>query len=139
MEFSLAQSLEGYTEQYNVPFPSLKSDPASDYVNPGIGQVVNLFETIVPLTGRSIHSIQKHGDESKEEVTVLDDKSQIGAGKSSINSSIMSSFMHPIVTDSIVFPKQPKDSSKTKSIKRDSESEPQDPKRRKIEHKFHVV
>ena len=63
MEFSIARSLEGHTEEYNVPFPNLSSAPAVDQVNPGIGQIVNLFETIVPMRGQSLHAIEKKVEE----------------------------------------------------------------------------
>ena len=59
MEFSIARSLEGHSEQYNVPFPDLSSAPAVDQVNPGIAQIVNLFETIVPMRGQAFHGIEK--------------------------------------------------------------------------------
>ena len=59
MEFSLAQSLQGHSELANVPFPHLKSNPASDQVNPGLGQIVNLFDTIVPMRGYALHKIEK--------------------------------------------------------------------------------
>ena len=59
MEYSLARSLDGYSEIYNVPFPHLSADPPIDNVNPGLGQIVNLFETIVPVRGQSQHVLEK--------------------------------------------------------------------------------
>ena len=135
MEFSLAQSLDGYSEQLSVPFPHLKSDPATDHVNPGLGQIVNLYDTIVPLKGYPVHSIQKKVEES-EILQTNDEITQTGGGKTSINPALMNSFLHPIVTDSIIFPKR----EETKSKKRNqSQSDKTQRKRAKIEHKFHVV
>ena len=105
MEFSLAQSLEGYSEVKNVPFPHMKSDPAIDNVNPGLGQIVNLYDTIVPMRGHSLHSIEKKVDEQPETSSSDELKSQTGFGNTSLDSDILNSFQHPIVTDSIIFPK----------------------------------
>ena len=58
MEYSLAKSLEGHSEILHS-FPRMNSDPAADYVNPGLGQIVNLYETFVPLHGVSLHAIEK--------------------------------------------------------------------------------
>ena len=140
MEFSLAQSLEGYSEVKNVPFPHMKSDPAIDNVNPGLGQIVNLYDTIVPMRGHSLHSIEKKVDEQPETSSSDELKSQTGFGNPSLDSDILNSFQHPIVTDSIIFPKTevvPTKTSKKKAISTDSE-EPQ-AKKSKVQHKFKVV
>ena len=140
MEFSLAQSLEGYSEVKNVPFPHMKSDPAIDNVNPGLGQIVNLYDTIVPMRGHSLHSIEKKVDEQPETSSSDELKSQTGFGNTSLDSDILNSFQHPIVTDSIIFPKTevvPTKTSKKKAISTDSE-EPQ-AKKSKVQHKFKVV
>ena len=70
MEFSLAQSLEGLSEVANVPFPHLKSDPSEDQVSPGLGQIVNLYDTIVPVKGHSLHSIDMKVDEKGEDSSI---------------------------------------------------------------------
>ena len=69
MEFSLARSLEGSLEIANVPFPHLSSDPAIDQVNPGIGQLVSLYDTVVPMRGHSLHAIEKKVESALEEQT----------------------------------------------------------------------
>ena len=115
MEFSLARSLEGSLEIANVPFPHLSSDPAIDQVNPGIGQLVSLYDTVVPMRGHSLHAIEKKVESALEEQT--DELNpQIGGGKARIESSILTSFKHPIVTDSIIFPKQEKTAVKKHKI-----------------------
>ena len=142
MEFSLAQSLQGHTELAHVPFPHLKSDPASDQVNPGLGQIVNLFDTIVPMRGHVLHKIEKKLEDTLP-VLVVEDKSQTGFGNSTVDPEILTSFMHPIVTDSIIFPQTEKSEKTPKATKQKStnskdESEPK-AKKPKINHKFNVV
>lgn len=143
MEFSIACSLEGHSEQYNVPFPHLSSAPAVDQVNPGIGQIINLFETIVPMRGQALHAIEKKPEETEKLAEIAQNftsndelKVQIGSGQSSLDTNVLHSFQNPIVTDSIEFPKvenmrkhklndSTKVSSKKSKLMRD--------------HKFHVV
>lgn len=116
MEFSLSRSLEDSTEISNVPFPHLSSDPALDQVNPGIGQLVSLYETVVPMRGHSLHSIEKKVEVALEQQT--DELNpQIGGGKSQIEPTVLNSFKHPIVTDSIVFPKDEKIAIKRPKVK----------------------
>ena len=141
MEFSLARSLEDSTEISTVPFPHLSSDPAIDQVNPGIGQLVSLYETVVPMRGHSLHAIEKKVEIALEQQT--DElNAQIGGGKSQIEPFVLNSFKHPIVTDSIVFPKDDKIAIKRPKIKEESNSE-NPPKVAKISkattHKFSVV
>ena len=118
MEFSLAQSLEGFSEVANVPFPYLKSDPSQDHVSPGLGQIVNLYDTIVPMKGHSVHSIDMKVNEQEtvtsNELKTDELKSQTGFGNPSLDSNILNSFLHPIVTDSIIFPKRELEESKKK-------------------------
>ena len=146
MEFSLAQSLEGFTEIANTPYPHLKSDPSQDHVSPGLGQIVNLFDTIVPLRGHSLHSIdmkiEEQAAQTSDELKTDELKSQTGFGNASLDSNILNSFLHPIVTDTIIFPKAELDESK--KLKKKSQSESDDssapkPKKAKLEHKFKVV
>ena len=69
MEYSLARSLENSLEISTVPFPHLSSDPAIDQVNPGIGHLVSLYETVVPMQGHSLHAIEKKVEE-RENVAI---------------------------------------------------------------------
>ena len=105
MEYSVANNSGNISELYGSPFPLLSSQPAHDLVNPGLGQMVNLFDVIVPMRGRALHTIEKkvelQEDTSEEKIEAKD---QIGAGK--LNVEIAESFQKPIVTDSIVFPKE---------------------------------
>ena len=133
MEYSLAQSLEGHLEISNSQFPQLKSDPAIDRVNPGIGQLVNLYDVMVPIRGHSFHSLEKKPELSESVVIVDDSKVQEGFGETKIESNVLNSFMHPIVTDSIVFPKTEVPKRKTTTVSDSSKS-----KRAKIEHKFKI-
>lgn len=143
MEFSVAQSLEGHSEFANVPFPHMKSDPSTDNVNPGLGQIVNLFDTIVPVRGHSLHAIEKRVEEVETpiaKVEDLKDHAQTGFGNSSLAPDLLNSFLHPIVTDSIVFPKveaTEEKKVKRKNIMKDS-TEPAT-KKVKGEHKFKVI
>ena len=139
MEFSLAQSLEGYSEVKNVPFPHIKSDPATDNVNPGLGQIVNLYDTIVPMRGHSLHSIEKKVEEQPESSS--DElKPQTGLGNASLDPNVLSSFLNPIVTDSIIFPKT--EVAAVKDLKkkaRSKDSEEPEAKKSKMQHKFKVI
>jgi len=138
MEYSLARSLEGFSDIIYLPHPRLSSDPALDLVNPGLGQVVNLYETIVPMHGHSLYSIEKkvpNDDEIKPNV-VEHLTEQKGSGDEKLDPEILKSFQHPIVTDSIVFPKAKKASP---TVKRLSSVEKSPAKRVKTEHKFKVV
>ena len=147
MEFSLARSLEeGYSEISNVPLPRSCSDPAYDKVNPGIGQIVNLYETIVPMRGQAIHTIEKKVasafEEQQEAKNTNDDlNTQVGSGDSRSDASVLNSFRHPIITDSIVFPKfeQKGRKNKLKNDIQDDSSPPKRAKSSKIVHKFSIT
>ena len=132
MEYSVANNSGNISELYGSPFPLLSSQPAHDLVNPGLGQMVNLFDVIVPMRGRALHTIEKKvelkEDTSEEKIEAKD---QIGAGK--LNVEIAESFQKPIVTDSIVFPKEEGEK------KRKDKSAPPPNKKIKVAHKFHVV
>ena len=144
MEFSIAQSLEGHSQQYNVPFPNLSSAPAVDQVNPGIGQIVNLFETIVPMRGQALHAIEKKTEEGENvELSQLSQnfanndelKVQIGSGQSNLDTSVFQSFQNPIITDSIRFPKV-----ETKKHKLEESTKISSKKSKLMrDHKFHVI
>jgi len=141
MELSLARTLTGYSEFYESPFPPLTSTPLHENVTPGLGQIVNLYETIVPMRGQTLHTLEKSAevikDEIESDVVVKNALEQIGSGETKINPEILQSFKHPIVTDSIVFPTK-------KESKRKSENElegngEKQKKRKIIAHKFAVV
>ena len=141
MEYSIAKSLNENVEFYDVPFPHLSSQPALDQVNPGIGQIVSLYETIVPMRGSSHYTIEKKIEPT---VTVTETEkinssqdlitSQVGSGESPLDPAILASFQHPIITDSIIFPKEEKIAAKRKNETKLSETKPQ--KVKKIDHKF---
>ena len=143
MEYSLGQSLEGHSELYNIPFPELTSQPAIDHVSPGLGQIVNMFETIVPLRGQPRHSIEK-----KLELPNLDSTTestgsdkilvQTGSGEAQIDPEILESFKHPIVTDSIIFPKQNAKKHKIEQVT-DSKYEPPKKSKKSVNHRFQIV
>ena len=143
MEYSIAQNLNGNIDLYDVPFPHLSSQPANDQVNPGIGQIVSLYETIVPMYAHSSYMIQKQVE--PERVANLEEPPQdlivpqIGLGESPLDPKILSSFQHPIVTDSIIFTKEKKSAPKHKIDNSSTKQEPKDSKKRKIEHKFHIL
>ena len=143
MELSLAQSIEGNVNVVDTPFPLIKSDPAMDQVNPGLAQIVNLFDTIVPMQGHSVHTIEKKVEEPFAPVNSDIINSQKGSGNR-IDPDILNSFQHPIVTDSIIFPKSDA-GSKSDGVKkvsaRKAKSDVVEPatKKIKVEHKFHVV
>ena len=61
MEYTVAKNCSSISNIYEVPFPHLSSQAANDLVNPGLGQIVNLFETIVPMRGKLTHAIEKKG------------------------------------------------------------------------------
>jgi hypothetical protein len=132
MEYSIASSISSLSQMYQVPFPHLSSQPANDLVNPGLGQMVSLFNTIVPMRGRAIHTIEKKLERLEESEAITDKTDQIGSGK--LQPEIAESFQKPIITDSIVFPKKEKVTSKRKSA-----NEPISAKKIKVNHKFKVV
>ena len=142
MEFSIARSLEGHSEQYNVPFPNLSSAPAVDQVNPGIAQIVNLYETIVPMRGQAFHGIEKKVEET-ENVELTQNfanndelKIQIGSGQSNLDTNVLHSFQNPIITDSIEFPKV----ENTRKHKLEQSSKVTSKKSKLMhDHKFNVV
>ena len=138
MEYSLAQSLDNYSEISQSCFPRLNSDPANDKVNPGLGQIINLYEVIVPIHGRSLHTIEKkvESDEIKSTVEIPVKPEQSGSG-AAVEPEILKSFLHPIVTDSIDFSKL---SKPIPPKKHKSGTKPDfNAKKLKLEHKFKVV
>ena len=138
MEYSLSRSCQNTSEFYNVPFPHLSSEPATDNVNPGMGQIVNLYETIVPMKGQPKFVIVKKSETEGEDIT-----NQIGLG-SNLDPSVQKSFQHPILTESIIFPDAKNSIDDTVTVKAESkrktnDSTQNDSKRKKLSHKFSVV
>ena len=141
MEFSFARSLQQFSVLQSVPFPHLSSQPSQDDVNPGIGQTVNLFETIVPMRGKSLLNIETKVD-SLPEILSTTSSDQIGTGDKKMDPIVLNSFLHPIKTDSIVFEEEQKEKNPfgaatvpTPSRKRKSETD----SKKKVPHKFKVV
>jgi len=132
MEYSIASNFSSLSQIYQVPFPHLSSQPALEQVNPGLGQMVTLFDTIVPMKGHSIHTIEKKVEKPEEPQLVVDTNDQIGSGR--LQPEIAASFQKPIITDSIVFPEKEKPSHKRKKG-----NEPTSSKKPKMNHKFNVV
>ena len=137
MEFSLSRSCQNTSELYNVPFHHLSSEPAMDNVNPGMGQIVNLYETIVPMKGQSKFAIVKKAETNSEETST-----QIGSG-STLDPIVQKSFQHPIVTESIILPDATslKDIAtvKAESKRKNETSGSNDSKKKKLSHKFAIV
>ena len=132
MEFSVSRSLQQFSDEYSVPFPNLTAQPFVDLVNPGVSQAVNLFETIVPLRGKAPHTLETQMEAAvNPEKKELSSSDQIGGGEKKMEPKILNSFMHPIKTDSIIFPEQKKPLHKPQKRKSEDSS--------KRPHKFQVV
>jgi hypothetical protein len=147
MEYNLLKTIEPNLGLQMCPMqnPHLTPYPAIDYVNPGLGQAARLFSFYVPLhTNQSPFAIEK-----KENNAVLqeggskdsefnetesnhdnDDPIEFNNRKRKLmGDAIQSSFMHPIVTDTIQL--EPESKVKKKNIPTNSEA-----KKRQIKHKF---
>ena len=135
MEFSIAQTLQNKCEISDQAFPIHNSCPSTVFVNPGIGQLVNSYSIICPLPNSSILQKKKVATEpiiTKPEAPI-DEIEQLGAGKK-LDENVKESFLHPILTDSIKFPPNLK-----RKISESSKEMPEKEKRKKYDHKFHVV
>jgi hypothetical protein len=156
MEYNLLKTIEPNLGlmMSNETLPRLTAYPATDYVNPGLGQITRLFSFYVPLyTQRDLHLTQKKsGDVSAEmlegkgeETSDNKDNSQEtekntedsddfieqfnDLKRKKMDPGVFDSFHHPkkIKTDSITFASN----SKTKTINHQS------PKSTKnVKHKF---
>ena len=139
MEFSLARTLEGHCDIADVPHPNFTSTPANDQVNPGVGQIVNLYQTFVPMSGHSLHTHEKKVANAFEENQKNDElKTQIGGGKK-LDTPIFNSFQHPILTDSIVFAPPTKNVEKRKNEEEPKASKTKKKKLDNASHKFSVI
>jgi len=146
MEYSLARTLDDHFEITNVPFPHLTATPATDFVNPGLGQINSLYETFVPLRGQSLHTLEKKVEATNDEIEknlnkqLEKDPEQTGFGETKLEPLVHQSFMNPIVTDSIIFPKSEKSNSALKRKETSNiELDTSKPKKQKSDHKFKIV
>ena len=135
MEYSIAIGLEGQSEVYSVPVPHLISAPATDHVTPGIAQIVNTFESIVPLRPGSYVIEKQVAPEFKSIEQNSDIPNQMGLGTTKINPPILESLQHPIVTDAIIFPK---DVAKKRKIESQTLSNQNKKPKLAISHKFQI-
>jgi len=142
MEYSLSNLLEGYADISYEAVPHNSSSPAVDFVNPGLGQIVNLYQTFVPIHGQSIHNLEKK-IETKDDIesNLLEQlkvkPEQSGSGEVKLDPEIEKSFLNPIVTESIVFPKSNTNSKRKNSLTETASKT--ESKKMKKEHKFKVV
>ena len=101
---------------------------------------MNLFETIVPMRGQSLHAIEKKIEdglnvELTENLSNKDElKVQVGSGQSNLDTNVLQSFQNPIITDSIEFPKD----TKKHKLPQDTKVISKKPKLMR-DHKFQVV
>ena len=146
MEYSLLKTIEGNIGGLLLPkerFPRLSPYPASDFVNPGLGQISRLYSFYVPLySNRNLHQVQKKNsldnlegtgtqqteqkaeDEDQESPSVSEqlEKDPIDFNlqkRKRMGSPIQESFLHPkiIKTDKIFFNKQMKSEKKESKFK----------------------
>jgi hypothetical protein len=143
MEYNLLKTIENGIGAPFIPreqFPNLSSYPATDFVNPGIGQISRLYSFYVPLySNRNLHQLQKKNslenlegsgvaEESQSNTEQTEQEEELNKDPLEFNlekrkrmgSPVQESFLHPklIKTDKIIF-KTPKKSEKkdTKVIK----------------------
>ena len=128
--------MQNCSEFYHVPFPQLTSQPIFDNVTPGLGQLVNHFEVIVPLRGKEPFTVEKEVEVNPEQSSLHD---QIGTGKQELPEPIKNSFMHPIVTDSIIFPDEGQKNVTGSNSRKRKTSISNQPAAKKVAHKFSVV
>ena len=165
MEYNLLKSIESplsavVTKQI---FPRLSPYPATDYVNPGLGQISRLYNFYVPLpTNYNLHQINKKitnvsdnlegfGKVDSDKTNVEED-STIGEEdpiefneikRKRLGEPIHESFLHPklIKTDKIQFgdevPSKAKQLTK-KSISKNKKIEPLHVDK-SVKHKFRLI
>ena len=134
MEYSVGREMQNCSEFYNVPYPQLTNQPIFENVTPGLGQLINHFEVIVPLKGKEPFTVEKEVEVKSEQSS---SKDQIGSGQQELSEPIKNSFMHPIVTDSIIFPHAEKNS--TNHSRKRKKSFSNEVPEKKVAHKFSVV
>ena len=111
MEYNLQKTIEPNLLMHSMPnstYPSLSAYPATDYVNPGIGQISKLYSFIVPLHN---HQFQHEIRKSSKEDDLTESNEQLGAGEKDsevkildklnekkrklLGDGVYDSFMHP--------------------------------------------
>ena len=163
MEYNLLKTIEPNWASTVLPpsFPRLTPFPATDYINPGLGQISRLFSFYVPLHSQThLHTVTKKvntvnlegsgksettadttNDESSKDDTndapISDDIDPIEFNETKrkrLGPAIQESFLHPklIKTNKIVFKKQLLKKN-PEVIK--TESKP----KKEIKHKFQFI
>ena len=144
MEYNLLKTIENSVGGNFIPnekYPRLSPYPATDFVNPGLGQICRLHSFYVPLyTTKNIHEKQKSSQlenlegsgsaENANETTESSDNDSINPTSTEIDPNefnnekrkrlgpaIQESFLHPklIKTDKILFKKPLKSELKFKT------------------------
>ena len=154
MEYNLLKTIENGIGAPYIPreqFPNLSSFPATDFVNPGIGQISRLYSFYVPLyNNRNLHQLQKKNALENLEGSGITEEPQSTPNieeeqfkkdplefnlekRKRMGSPIQDSFLHPklIKTDKIFF-KRPQNSERneTKETLKDVKS---------VKHKFKFI
>ena len=161
MEHNLLKTIESNFSPFYVPkekYPRLTAYPATDYVNPGLGQICRIYSFYVPLySHRNLHSIEKKVEstaaetqegfgnvdsETKNENETNEIAEQMKADPIVFNSQklkrlgslVQESFQHPklIKTDKLILPKA---ETKSKVIKDKVEKKSTT---KTVQHKFNV-
>jgi hypothetical protein len=86
MEYKLLKTIERPLALMmpNETLPRLTPFPATDYVNPGIGQISRLFSFYVPLhVQKNLHAIEKKVEIADVEKKIDNDDNLEGSGNSS--------------------------------------------------------
>ena len=155
MEYNLLKTIESSLGANFVPnerYPRLSPFPATDHVNPGVGQICRLHSFYVPLyTTKNLHEKQKtnaienlegsgdnsqiesNAEESNDNINEINDPIEFNLEKRKrLGSAIQESFLHPklIKTDKIIF--------KTPPVKSEPKVKVQLPKvnEKSLKHKF---
>ena len=164
MEYNLLKTIESSFRANFVPneqYPRLSPFPATDYVNPGVGQICRLHSFYVPLyTRQNLHEKQKKNaienlegsgedheeqkqneaisEELKDNEHDLKDPIEFNLEKRKrLGSAIQESFLHPklIKTDKIIFkkPAVKKELNSEQTVKKPVLSE------KSLKHKFKFI
>jgi len=139
MDFSVAQGINKLLPKiYNSPIPTLSSNPATDYINPGIN--LKLYTEIVPITSKYSNTTKKAEDDLKvmEESSNLQTRDSEQSGTGVLNEKLIQhSFQHPrlIKTEVVTF------GDKNVSLKRpttskSAEQPPSKTKKKSVSHRF---
>ena len=160
MEYNLLKTIEtnlGANLVPNEQYPRLSSFPATDFVNPGVGQICRLYSFYVPMYSRqNLHEKQKKIElenlegsgvtESNEALELNETENETSKDPIEFNlekrkrlgEAIQESFQHPklIKTDKIIFKKPQKtQKSEAKLQETSANNFPQ----KVIKHKFKLL